>query len=201
VKLNKQFQLPNYDFNARFSFYIIYFFVVSFYGFLVPESTLLLIIFYSLLFWIDKYNLFRRFSFADDLNYRFAEMVLRIFETSLIFFAVGNFAWDLKVHFDSTAGYTVMNVITILLAVSYNLLTNLAYRFFDQKIVRNKYKPDIRAYSYLFSKKHKDVKTFFSENPATFCLEDERLLDYRVIYEPNEVQKASEVSPEARQEF
>jgi hypothetical protein len=76
----------------------------------------------------------------------------------------------------------LLSTFTVILAVAYVLVSNFAHRFFNRKIVRNIYKPDIRAYTYLFLRKKKDVRTYFSENPATFCLEDERMLDFKLMY-------------------
>jgi hypothetical protein len=162
IQLNRRFALPEFDFNEKYSFYVIFFFLVSFYGFLVPEVTIMCIIFYFLLYWIDKYNLLRRYSAPGDISHTLTELMLRILEASVVFFALGNLLWDLAVHYDSTAGYRVFNIISLIIAGSYVLVSNLANRFFTKTILRNTYKLDVRAYTYLFSNKGKQSKTFFS---------------------------------------
>jgi hypothetical protein len=100
-ELNKKLELPAFDINYKFAFYVIYTFVVSFYGFLVPEASVFLMFFFVIQYWLDKYNLFRRYGNPDNLSFKLTELMLAIYESSIVFFAVGNFIWDVSVHYDS----------------------------------------------------------------------------------------------------
>ena len=59
-----------------YSNYIVFTFVVSFYGFIAPTATPVLIYIFCLQYWVDKYNLFRRYSCPVDFG---AELIKKIF--------------------------------------------------------------------------------------------------------------------------
>ena len=51
-----------------YSFYIVYTFVVSFYGYIAPLATPIMIAIFFVQYWVDKYNLFRRYSSPIDFG-------------------------------------------------------------------------------------------------------------------------------------
>jgi len=57
----------------------------------------LLIIFF-IQYWIDKFNLFKRSSLKFVFNFSLSRYVSRIYESSLLIFAVGNFVFSLYLH-------------------------------------------------------------------------------------------------------
>lgn len=65
--------------------------VVSFYAYITPMATPIVIGIFFVQYWIDKYNLFRRFSMPISFNYTLSRAVFKIFQTSLFAFALGNF--------------------------------------------------------------------------------------------------------------
>ena len=71
IQLNKIIEHPPFSFSAGYSFYIIYVYVVCWYGFMLPLGTPILIFIFSVQYWVDKYNVFRRYSnpvaFGQDL--------------------------------------------------------------------------------------------------------------------------------------
>lgn len=73
-------------------------FVVSFYAYIVPMATPIVIIIFFIQYWIDKYNLFRRFSLPVSFNFALSRIVFKIFRLSLLAFAVGNFLFAPDVH-------------------------------------------------------------------------------------------------------
>jgi hypothetical protein len=62
IELNQLYEHPQFNFTEKYAFYIVFTYVVSFYGLLVPTATLMLIVAFIVLYWVDKYNLFRRSS-------------------------------------------------------------------------------------------------------------------------------------------
>ena len=68
IDLNKTIEQPQFNFASMYSFYIVLTFTVSFYGFLVPSITPILIIVFVIQYWIDKYNLFKRYSCPIDFG-------------------------------------------------------------------------------------------------------------------------------------
>ena len=119
IELNRKVQYSPYNFTDAYAYYIIYTFVVSFYGYMVPLATPVLIFFYVLQYWLDKFNLFKRFSSPMDFSNHYTELMVSLFEVSIVFFAVGHFLWDSSVHFDANPGFKVMNILSIVLAVVY----------------------------------------------------------------------------------
>jgi hypothetical protein len=106
-----------------YSFYIVFTFVVSFYGFIVPSATAIMIVIFFLQYWIDKFNLFRRYSSPVDFGTDLIRWIFKIFEFNILFFAAGYFFWSFTVHFDSPTGYRSVCIINISIAFIYVALT------------------------------------------------------------------------------
>jgi len=108
-----------------YSFYIVFTFVVSFYGFIAPTATVILIVIFLLQYWIDKINLFRRYASPVDFGHDLIRWILKMFELNILFFAAGYFLWSLNVHFDSPNNYRSICIINISIAFIYAVLTFL----------------------------------------------------------------------------
>jgi hypothetical protein len=65
VKLNDKYKLPRFKVHSKYLHYVIFTFLIMFYGFLIPESTFFIILFFMAFYCLDKYNLFRRFCHED----------------------------------------------------------------------------------------------------------------------------------------
>ena len=133
-QLNNALQYPEFDFAAAYSFFIIYTYVVSFYSLLTPVAAPILIIVFVLQYWIDKYNLFRRSSFPNDLGASLNRMIFKLFEISILMSAVGHFVWDSEVHFGISNGFRIINIINLALAVIYVSITFFAPYSVTRKI-------------------------------------------------------------------
>ncbi len=156
-----------------YSFYIIYSYVVSFYGFMTPLATPALILIFCLHYWVDKYNLFRRFSVPIDFSYQLTNKIVTAFEVSMFLFAIGHFVWDLSVHYDSNTDYRVLNFVSPILSLIYVSFSLFASDSLRKKVFMNKGHPDPNSYNiYMSFPESKFSKTFYSENPATSCLRD-----------------------------
>jgi hypothetical protein len=147
IELNRKVEYPPYNFTDAYAYYIIYTFVVSFYNFMVPLATPALIFFFALQYWLDKVNLFKRFSSPMDFSNNYTELMISLFEVSIVFFAVGHFLWDLPVHFDATVGFKIMNILSIVLAVVYVGLFMFSTESFRKKLLRNNTKTGFLSYS------------------------------------------------------
>lgn len=109
-----------------YSFYIVFTFVVSFYGILVPLATPILVFIFFLQYWVDKYNLFRRFSYPVDMGPSLNRMIIKIFELSILMAAVGHMVWDAKIHYDSSASFKTLNIINLAIAALYTSISMVA---------------------------------------------------------------------------
>ena len=101
--------------------------MVSFYGFITPLATPTLILSFCILYWVDKYNLFRRFSVPIDFSFELTNKIVTAFEISMFLFAGSHFVWDLSIHYDSSKKYRILSFVSPILALIYillNLFTN-----------------------------------------------------------------------------
>ncbi len=124
IELNKELQPTEFNFAMRYAYYILNVYVVSFYSYIVPYTSLMLIIIFAIQYWVDKYNLFRRFSCPTDFNYRLftgiSILTFKIFEYSLFFFALGNLLLAPRIHTDSSrGGYSTINIVSLILVILY----------------------------------------------------------------------------------
>lgn len=125
-QLNEALQHPEFNFAVMYSFYIVFTFVISFYGILVPLATPILVLIFFLQFWVDKYNLFRRFSYPVDLGPSLNRMIIKIFELSMLMAAVGHMVWDATIHYDSSASFKTINIINLAIAGLYTSISMVA---------------------------------------------------------------------------
>jgi flagellar biosynthesis protein FlhB len=163
VELNRTVESPEYSFTDAYAYYIVMTFVTCIYGYIVPWITPLLIVWFILQYWLDKYNLFKRFSTPIEFSFQFVELLLCIFEVSILFFAVSHFLWDLNIHADSSVGYRVVNILSMVLAFLYVLLVFISPESFKKRVLDKYSKCDIFSYSnYMAFKSNKFSKTFYT---------------------------------------
>jgi hypothetical protein len=106
-----------------YSFYIVFTFVVSFYGFIIPSGTIIMIVIFFLQYWVDKYNLLRRYASPVDYGADLIRWIFKMFEFNILFFAAGYFFWSFDVHFDSPSEYRSICIINVSIAFLYVTLT------------------------------------------------------------------------------
>jgi hypothetical protein len=119
IQLNTAIENPAFHYASQYSFYIIYTFVTCWYGFLYPLAGPILILIFFAQYWVDKYNLLRRFSNPVAFGQDLVNLVMKAMEFSVFVFALGFFLWQSDVHFNSTAGFKAMNIITLVIATVY----------------------------------------------------------------------------------
>ena len=90
-------------------------------------------------------------------------MMISIFEMSIIFYSLSHFLWDLRIHYDASQKFKILNLVSILLSIVYVALFGLTTESFRKKILRSYNKPDIFSYSdYMEFEANKFSKTFFT---------------------------------------
>ena len=177
-QLDEQLQHVEFDFAQGYAFFIIYIYVACFYSLMTPLSSPILIIMFVLQYWIDKYNLFRRHSYPTDLGADLNRMIFKIFEISLLLSAAGHFLWDFSIHFDMTAGFKVINIINLTIAVIYIGISFFAPGSLAKRIFKNETSFEHHQYRYYLDN-NKFRKTFYRENPATSCLKEAKISQIR----------------------
>lgn len=110
---------PAYTYDNTYSYYLQMVYVICFYGYLVPLIIPITIFAFTLQYWVDKYNLFRRFSSPVDLGYYLTRKMWMAFELSLLFRVVGHYVWSYYLHHHPTILSHVMNFVCIFLSLVY----------------------------------------------------------------------------------
>jgi len=65
VKLNKEYELPEFDIAGRYSHYLLQVYTCMFYCYLVPVGVVATGVMFALQFWIDKVKMFKLSSEYD----------------------------------------------------------------------------------------------------------------------------------------
>ena len=134
VQLNKQLESSPFDFSERYAYYLVNIFVVSFYAYITPLATPITAAIFLVQYWVDKFNLFRRFSCPVNFNYRLSRFIITIFECSVFLFALGNFIFAPEVHSEEYLKWSAVNWITIAIALAYVLAVLLLPKKWEDKI-------------------------------------------------------------------
>jgi hypothetical protein len=74
-------------------------------------------------YWVDKYNLFRRYSSPVDFGSDPIKWIFKIFEFNILFHAAGYFFWSFTVHFDSKTEYRAICITNVTIAFIYVALS------------------------------------------------------------------------------
>ena len=90
---------------------------MSFYSYLVPVMVPIMIISMIVQFWLVKIILFRRSSFYYTFNFTLTRHIRKIFEATILVFALGNFLFALHIK----GGLNYMNIIGLGIALLYTL--------------------------------------------------------------------------------
>jgi len=96
--------------------YILMVFLVSFYGYLVPVTTPIVFGFFILLYWVDKYNAFKRSS-LDSFDDSRGDLIFAIIQISVFLSAVSYFIWDLSIQQEPRV--KPLNLLCIFLALEF----------------------------------------------------------------------------------
>lgn len=98
VELNHSIQDPEFDFSDKYAYYIVNVYVVSFFSYITPYISIILALIFFVQYWVDKYNLFQRFSCPTDFNFRLSRTTLKTFEVCILVFALGNYIFSFSIH-------------------------------------------------------------------------------------------------------
>jgi len=96
--------------------YTLMIFLVSFYGFLVPVITPMVFGFFIALYWVDKYNAFKRSS-LDSFDDSRGDIILAIIQLSVVLSAISYFVWDWSIQKEPK--FKLLNLMSIFLAIQF----------------------------------------------------------------------------------
>lgn len=114
--------MPTFDFAQSYSYYLQMIYICSFYGFLIPAITPILIIAFSLQFWVDKRNLLHRCSSPIDMGYFLTKLIWSCFEMSLVLFVLGHWIWGSFFYSQQNDITKIFNYTNFGFAVGYVLI-------------------------------------------------------------------------------
>lgn len=149
---------------------------------MTPYIGIILIIIFVAQYWVDKYNLFQRFSCPVDFNYRLSRLTLKAFECSVFVFALGNLLFSITIHTTKEeTQYHILNLVSFFVALVYCIAIMFLPKKWFEKIEDDNY--ETKSYSDCL--KDKDFKkVYWLSNPATSFAKEpdvnnrERFVDY-----------------------
>ena len=138
--------------------------MLSFYSYLVPVIVPIAIVSMFVQFWLVKIILFRRSSFYHTFTFNLTRHVSKMFESSLMIFALGNFIFAMHIK----AGLNYMNIIGLVISLIYVTFITFVPEKLERRIVGQYERCERPMYDDCVSD-GKFARTYWKENPAT-CL-------------------------------
>jgi hypothetical protein len=137
-------------------------YTISFFAYLMPYGTLVLIITFFLELYIDKWKLFFRSSLKDDFNYEMTRIASKLFMSSVWIYAMGNFIFGIAFTRQLT-WYSVISLSAATIFMIYLWLLPNSWEFIIlDKIMR------YEAENYdLCKQTNKFQHTYRNQNPAS----------------------------------
>lgn len=140
-------------------------YVISFFSYITPYISIILALIFLVQYWVDKYNLFKRFSCPTDFNFRLSRMTLKAFEFSVFVFALGNYIFSFTIHpTKDESEYHVINLIALLLALAYCIAIVLLPKKWFERIDVESY--ETASYNQCLQNESFN-KVYWLSNPAT----------------------------------
>lgn len=119
IKLNKMLEMPTFDFAQAYSYYLQMIYICSFYGYLLPAITPILLVAFSIQYWVDKFNLLKRCSSPIDMGYFLTKLTWISFEMSLVLYVLGHLVWSKYFYQTLKTTSIIYNYTNLGLAVGY----------------------------------------------------------------------------------
>jgi hypothetical protein len=165
VQFNQELQDPEFNFSAKYAYYIINVYIVCFYSYITPYVGIILAIIFVIQYWVDKYNLFQRFSCPIDFNFKLSRLTLKAFECSIFVFALGNFLFSFTIHAtEIETEYHVINLVSLCLALVYCISIMFMPRSWFETVEAEGYEKI--SYSECLKKEYFN-RVYWLTNPAT----------------------------------
>lgn len=92
--------------------------IANFYAYITPIATIIIAVVVLIQYWVDKYNLFRRFSVPVNFTYRLSRLTVKILEASILIIALGNVLFASWVNEEKKL--TPINYVTLGIAIIYS---------------------------------------------------------------------------------
>ena len=96
IRINKIYELTEFDIAGRYSYYILQLFTISFYAYLIPIGSLAVGVIICFQYWVDKINMFKRSCNKYNFSYTFSQNIIIVGELSLLIYAIGTLIFSFK---------------------------------------------------------------------------------------------------------
>jgi len=157
-----EIELQPFDLASRYTHYIMQTYTISFFAYLMPYGTLVLIITFFLELYIDKLKLFYRSSLKDDFNYEMTRIASKLFMSSVWIYAIGNFIFGIAF----TRQITWYNVISLSAATMFMIYLWLLPNSWEYVILDKIIQYEVENYD-LCRQTNKFEHTYRNQNPAS----------------------------------
>ena len=118
--MNQLLEKPSYPYDYAYSYYIQMFYIICFYGYLVPIIVPITIVAFAIQYWVDKRNILRKFSSPVDLGFSLTNLVWISLELSLLARAIGHMIWSIKLYHKAPSFTSyACNIASDLIALAY----------------------------------------------------------------------------------
>jgi hypothetical protein len=122
IQLNKIVEKPAFPYDQAYSYYLQMIYISAFYGYLVPLIVPLTMIAFLFQYWLDKYNILKRFSSPVDLGYGLTETMWKALELTLLLRLLGHWIWSSYLHPIPTVVSLTCNALTSVLSLAYMVI-------------------------------------------------------------------------------
>ena len=157
--------------------------LVSFFAIMVPAAVGILALIFTVQYWQDKHNLFRKFSCPLDFNFFLSRLAFKGFECSLLVFAVGTFVFDMEIRVTDEPKHKSINLVSVFLAAGYLYLAVFGPEKYEIAIFSEEEDLNSRSYDYYNYTKKCFRRTYWTENPATIFLKEKNINDPAKVVE------------------
>lgn len=171
----------HFDLIVRYVNYLLIVFVASFYAYLIPVTTPILVISFFIQFWVDKLNLFTRCSHPRNFSFHLTRSIVKIFEAAIFVFACGTVLFGIYVHDNRV---NPINLATLALAGIYLWFLLGSSLRLERKLFGSYESSQSLTYDDCAADGRFE-ETFWTENPATYLVKESDVTGRRSILNPN----------------
>lgn len=164
----------------------------SFYAYLVPVVTPILIISFTIQFWEDKYNLFRRCSLSKRFNFTLTRYILKTFEACVFVYALGGLTFSYHIRKGNqltsigpdVGNLSIIQIVTFAIGFAYLLFLIVASIRIERKTFGSYQSEETNMYDDCVAD-GKFEETYWTSNPATHLVREEDVTGKKVVHNPS----------------
>lgn len=118
MRLNRETELPEFDMSDWYSYFLLQTLVLSFYSYLIPIISPIMLVCFFIQYWLVKLILFRRSSLYYTFSFNLTKVIGKLFEASILVYAAGTAIFSYAIG----ETWLYLNQISLIIAAIYVLL-------------------------------------------------------------------------------